>query len=216
MISQDANGFKHVTLLRKLILEKRTGTVWFGGEGWRNEIVFEKGTVAATASGHISRVLEEPVFHMGWEKSIRREHLSILRMPVRLTFTQAVAAMDMPVKRMIAYRKQLEALPNIRIRHMSSFRSDPAYQAHFQALYQMSLATNGISLADYFAVAGEISELRIRVNIVIGAYCLGDMVPVRVSVPAAIAGTEELKGEELARVSVVSRILTKLREGRSI
>lgn len=219
MVTQDANGFKHVAMLRKLILEKRSGTAWFGGEGWENEINFEKGAVLTDASEHITQVLEEPVFHMGWKKSLSsRRQQSTLRMPPRQIFTQAIAAMDMPVKRMIAYRKQLEKLPNIRIRYMSSFRSNPDYQAHFQALYHMSLASNGVSLADYFAAAGEIAELRKRVNIVIAAYCFGDMVAVNTPAlaPAAIAGTEKLSGEALGRVSIVSRILTKLREGKSL
>ena len=215
MVTQNANGFKHITLLRKLILEKRSGTAWFDGEDWRGEIEFERGMISGEATRHISMVLSEPVFRMGWEKPHPSRRQPTLTMPVRNTVSKAIATMNMPVKRMIAYRKQFETLPNIKIRHMSLFRADHAYQKHFQELYQMSLVSNGASLSDYFAAAIEIAELRVRVNIALGAYCLGDLVAVPAPVPAAIADTEQLKGEDLARVSVVSRILTKLREGRS-
>ncbi len=214
MVTQDANGFKHVTLLRKLILEKRSGTAWFGGDDWRSEIEFERGMISGEVVRHISTVLSEPVFQMGWDKANPSRRQSTLMMPVRNTFSKAIATMNMPVKRMIAYRKQFEALPNIKIRHMSLFRSDDIYQKHFQDLYQMSLRADGASLTDYFSAAVEIADLRTRVNIVLGAYCLGDLVSV--PAPAAMAGTEQLKGEDLARVSVVSRILSKLREGRSV
>jgi len=214
MSRQDAIGFKHVTQLRKLILEKRSGTAWFGGKGWQNEIAFEKGAIVVGAAEQISRILEEPVFYMRWSESTPRVRQSNLITPTRHIFTQAIASLDMPPERMRACRKQLEALPNIRLRYISSFRSDPGYQSHFQSLYHMSLATKGVSLADYFAATTEISEIRARVNIVLGAYCLGDMVPANVSTPSNIAGVENISGEVLARASVASRILSKLREGR--
>lgn len=216
-IRQDANGFKHVSLLRKLILEKRTGTVWFGGEDWKNEIVFERGLVAADVAGHISRILSEPVLQMGWEKDIPNGEDGILPIPVRHIVSKAIATMDMPVRRMHVYRKKLESLPNIRLRYMPAFRSNPDYQRRFQVLYQMSLTAGGASLEDYFATSKDIAELRMRVNIVIAAYCLGDMVPAETPKRRTVTTeTRELTQSQLVKANVVSRILTKLREGRSL
>jgi len=79
----------------------------------------------------------------------------------------------------------------------------------------MSLDAGGASLEDYFATATDIAELRMRVNITIGAYCLGDMVSANAPEPAATT-TRELTSSELVRANVVARILTKLREGRRI
>lgn len=215
-IRQDANGFKHVSLLRKLILEKRSGTAWFGGEGWRSEIAFERGAVADDVAGHISRILSEPVLQMGWERGLPHSRRGILPIPVRHIVSKAIATMDLPVRRMLVYRRKFESLPNIRLRYMPVFRSNPVYQRRFQVLYQMSLSTSGASLEDYFATAIDIAELRMRVNIVIAAYCLGDMVPADAPEPAAATTTAGLASGELARANVVSRILTRLREGRSV
>jgi len=215
-IRQDATGFKHVSLLRKLILEKRSGMVWFGGEGWRSEIAFERGAVAGDVTGHISRILSEPVLHMGWEKIRPHDRKAILPIPVRHIVSKAIATMDMPVRRMLVYRRKFESLPNIRLRYMPAFRSSPDYQRRFQVLYQMSLSTGGASLEEYFATARDIAELRMRVNIAIAAYCLGDMVPATAYEPAAATIAAGVAASGPARVNVVSRILTKLREGRSV
>jgi len=207
MISQDENGIKHVSLLRKVILKKQTGTAWFGGEGWDKVITFERGLMPDGAAEDLTRILREPVFRLGWEQSPRLSWQSANAVPARHVFSQVLTNIDMPVKRMIAYRRKLECLPNVRTRYLATFRSDADYQKHFQNLYHISLGTPGVHLEDYFAAATDISELRKRVNIVIGAYCLGDLVP---AVSPDVSGAH-LAAREMGKVNVVSRIMARLR-----
>ncbi|HKI62149.1 MAG TPA: hypothetical protein VKA31_07635 [Mariprofundaceae bacterium] len=211
MISQDENGIKHVSLLRKVILKKQSGTAWFGGDGWDKVITFERGLMPDGTGEHLTHILREPVFRLGWEKSSRHGWQSANAVPARHVFSQVLTDIDMPVKRMIAYRRKLECLPNVRTRYLTTFRSDADYQKHFQNLYLISLGAPGVHLEDYFAAATDISELRKRVNIVIGAYCLGDLVPaVSPSRSRDVAGAH-LAASEMGKVNVVSRIMARLR-----
>jgi len=209
MVRQDENGFKHVALLRKVIREKRSGTAWFAGDGWNREIAFSRGITSADAIGGLAHILQQPVYRLDWDKTAPQTGPALERMPVRHVFAHAIAALDMPVQRMISYRKTLERLPNVRIRYLATFRSDADYQRHFQMLYRMSLESSGVHLEDYFASATDISELRMRVNIVIGAYCLGDLLPAAQAAGSARPAEDD---RDPGTISVVTRVLTLLRE----
>jgi len=94
---------------------------------------------------------------------------------------------------------------------MATFRSDADYQKHFQMLYRMSLGAQGIHLEDYFAAATDIAELRKRVNIVIGAYCLGDLLPA-VSKSQTPKASDGQATQNIEKAGIVSRIMARLRE----
>ncbi len=219
MITQGEFGFKHVALLRKLIVEKRTGTALFDGDEFNCKIAFDRGQISANASESLARILESAVLRMEWIKGEASSQYANLTVQSRKVFSDAIPNLNVPVRRMVAYRNAMERLPNIRIRHLSIFRSDPEHQHHFHELYRMSLLQEGVHLSEYFANTAEISELRLRINIAIGAYCLGDLIPVQLptqhSTPVESSAADSVRttAGELVRSGVVSRIMTRLRVG---
>ena len=75
----------------------------------------------------------------------------------------------------------------------------------------MGLAAEGVHLDDFLALSTDFAELRIRTNIVIAAYCMGDMLTAVEYGGAPIGHGQQVPAERSANLSIVSRILGRLR-----
>lgn len=215
MIEQGEYNLKHVALLRRVIMEERSGTASFEGLGWTATIVFERGAMTEDESASLVRVLQEPVFRFGWNDEVNLDDGTVFPTLPRHVFSRVVATLNLPTKRLIAYRQVFAKLPSVRVRYLMTFRFDHEYQMQFQALYRLALNGAGVSLDEYFASAASFAELRKRVNIVIAAYCMGDLLPVgkrQQTVVGIRASAASITDPEKA--NVVSRILARLRRGQ--
>lgn len=213
-------GLKHIALLRKAIMEQRSGAIWCMGSDWSCIIPFDQGVLLGSeAPDMLARVLQEPVLRFEWKESYRPdEGINIPILP-RQAISQAVAGLEMPVERMIAYRKVFANLPSVSVRYMSTFRFDAEHQKLYQTLYQMTLPTGSVALEDFFAQAPDITELRKRVTIVIAAYCMGDLLPAVAGAAAASASSPAVSVNSASATAskdtarVVSRIMARLLGG---
>lgn len=212
MAKQGEYNLKHVALLRKVIMEERSGVALFAGEDWDTAIPFDNGAMLEDVSGRLALVLQEPVFNFSWKDSLRLDDGMAFPTLPRHVFSRAVAVMSLPTKRMIAYRQVFAKLPRVKVRYLLTFRANHDYQMQFQILYRMALERGGVDLEDYFALAVDFAELRKRVNIVIAAYCMGDLLPAEQEESSSISGHGEVASTSNAlKVNVVSRILARLR-----
>ncbi len=211
MYEQGESDLKHIALLRKVIMEKRSGIASFEGRDWAAVITFDRGVLLGeNVSESLATILQGPVFRFNWVDSIGRqdEGMTIPTLP-RLAFSQAIAELDLRENRLLAYREMFSKLPAVTVRFTSTFRFNLEYQRLFQHLYQMAMAADGVHLADYFDEASGNVELRKRMNVVIAIYCLGDLLPAIKRAAAANDAASVTQPTETA--TVVSRIMARLR-----
>lgn len=203
MADQQEFGLKHVVLLRKVIMEKRSGTASFGGDNWGATMSFNQGLFQTGVPRNLGKVLQEPVYNFTWKEASARRHEPEATLPMK-AFSQAIASMELPVRRLDSYRKVFAKLPPVKVRYLQAFRFDLEYQKQFQTLYRLSMAKGGVELDDYFALSANFTELRRRMNIVIAAYCMGDILPV--------SGMHEPQAADIVmpKSTMVSRILARL------
>ena len=207
MIEQEELSLKHIALLRKVIMEQRSGAAWFMGRDWSSTIPFDRGVLlGAETPDTLGRVLQEPVLRFKWNDSYRRDEGIAIPILPRQALSQAVADLNLPVERLIAFRKNFAKLPDVKVRYMSAFR--------FQTLYQMTLSTGSTCLDDFFALSPDFTELRKRLNIVIAAYCMGDLLP---AIGSGGGGPPSAKPASVVAptdtAKVVSRIMARLLRG---
>lgn len=214
VIEQGESGLKHITLLRKVIMDRRSGVATFEGSDWSETIPFDHGVLLLeeNVSGALNRVLQSPVLRFNWENAMYQTDCIAVPIMTREAFSRALGALDMPEDRLAFYRKKFSGLPPVKIRLTSVFRFDHAYQALFQELYQMALAVGGAHLGEYFdaSTAGELR--RKRVHVVLALYCMGDLMPVPShTVADAIPNGTAVSTAVAEKANVVSRILMRLR-----
>lgn len=212
MIEQEEFELKHIALLRKVIMEKRSGVASFEGRDWAAVITFDRGVLLdENLAEDLANILQGPVFRFNWVDSIGRQEGGVVAPTLpRQAFSQAIAILDLRENRLAAYREMFSKLPAVTVRFTTSFRFDLEYQKLFQQLYQMAMAAEGAKLKDYFSAASGGVELRKRMNVVIAIYCLGDLLPAikraKAAAPSAASVTRPTETN-----NVVSRIMARLR-----
>lgn len=214
VIEQGEHELKHITLMRKVIMDRRSGVATFEGSDWSVTIPFDHGVLLLeeNVSGALSRVLQGPVLRFSWNDAMYQTDCIAVPIMTREAFSQALAVLDLPEDRLEFYRKKFSGLPPVKVRLTSVFHFDLAYQALFQELYQMALAVGGAHLGEYFdaSAAGELR--RKRVNVVLALYCMGDLLSVPSHVEAgAIPHGAAVSTAAAEKANVVSRILMRLR-----
>ena len=215
MIEQGELSLKHMTLLRRAITEQRSGAASFEGRDWACALPFERGALLGSdASERLCKVLQEPVLGFEWDDTYRNPDGNMSQTLPRSAIPESVAALNLPMDRLMIYRKMFAKLPDVRVRYLLGFRFYPEYQRLFQSLYHMSLATGKVCLDDYFASAANFIELRKRMNIIIAAYCMGGLLSaVKNNATFATASRVAASIPGAAKLNVVSRVLTRLRGG---
>jgi len=218
MAEQKDNELKHIALLRKIMMERRTGVASFETADGPSAIRFDRGMVlGGDAPAVLAKVMQEPVRRFDWDVNSSNQWQENVTIPIlpRQAFSEALAKLTLAPDRVDLYRKMFSLLPQVMVRYLSVFRSDPAYQGLFQRLYQMTLATGGVRLGDFFATALGDEELRKQVYVVLALYCLGDLLPAAKSAEVAAATTAATTNAKAAlsaanTANVVSRIMARL------
>jgi len=220
MAEQKENELKHIALLRKIMLGRRSGVAAFETADGTQAILFDRGMVlGGDAPDVLAKVMQEPVYRFEWDANALNQSRDSVTIPIlpRQAFSEALAKLALSAYRVDVYRRMFSMLPPVMVRYLSVFRADPAYQGLFQKLYQMSLA-GGIRLGDYFATALGDDDLRKQVNVVLALYCLGDLLPAAKPVEAAAASSVAASTARAATpaantANVVSRIMARLLVG---
>lgn len=215
MVVQKEQDIKHIALLRKVIMDRRSGVALFEGTGWTVTIPFDHGVLLLgdDAPELLGRVLQKPVLRFSWRDTVQQaENMPIPILP-RMAFAQVISRLSLPPDRQAVYRQMLSRLPAIKVRFTSVFRLDHEYQELFQEFYRMSLAAGSIQLGEYFAASAGGDDLPKRTNIVLVLYCLGDLLsaPKKEETHGG-SGRQPVSAVSTAdKANVVSRILMRLR-----
>lgn len=172
-VSQDIQQIKHLVLLRKAVMGKRSLEIYCRDPSMRLTIgkgLFHGGDCVET----ICTMIEKPLPVFDWEE-LERKAFYIAQNP-KETFSRAISRMTPDRERLMTYLRVFYRLPRVRMRSVSTFQGDRALQHEYQALYRLSLAQHGASVADYLVASAGLDQLRRRTGIVIASYCLGDFV----------------------------------------
>lgn len=215
IIEQGESELKHITLLRKVIMGRRSGQAWFEGSNWRLNIPFDHGVLLLenNVSETLGRVLREPVLRFSWREDLfQADDMAIPIMP-RSAFSQTLAALDLPEDRVANYLQMFSRFPAVKVRLTPVFRFDLEYQELFQELFQMAMTAGGAHLSEYFADSAGGEGLRKRSNVLLVLYCLGDLLPVpkQDEAGASSHGPAVSMATAADKANVVSRILMRLR-----
>ncbi|HXH71414.1 MAG TPA: hypothetical protein VNI58_01180, partial [Mariprofundaceae bacterium] len=134
IVEQKERELKHITLLRKVIMDRRSGVGLFEGRDWSVTIPFDHGVLLLgdNASAMLGRVLQDPVLRFSWsDVAHQADDLSIPIMP-RQAFSQVVSMLNLPPDRQAVYRQVLSRLPALKVRLTPVFRFDRKYEDLFQ------------------------------------------------------------------------------------
>ncbi|PIV31258.1 MAG: hypothetical protein COS35_02370 [Zetaproteobacteria bacterium CG02_land_8_20_14_3_00_50_9] len=196
-VSQDVGDIKHLILLRKALLARKSLEIYSQNPSMRltiGEGKFHGGDCINT----VRLMIEKPVPFFDWDE-FERKAMFIAQNPKDI-FVRAIVTMMPDRDRLHTYKVMFSKLPRVRMRLNTVFRASSSMQIEYQVLYRLSLASEGASVKDYLIASEGVDQLRRRIGIVIASYCLGDFIYAERAV------------EKNPKTSVVSRILAHMRK----
>ena len=208
--TQSSSGLQHISLLRKVISQKLTGTIHFQFEN-RDPVDLEfcKGDIvgASSVKGSESPIVENlrvalqnPVIRFAWEEVSHEAKFGWTSPAIGLS--KALNNLPLSQERLQAYKDSFKKLPPLTLKPKPIHRYSFGDETEYQYLYQLSLRAPSFKVADFFGdIASEDILLR-QVRTIMFAFLLGYLVPAS----GAAAPSSN-------RVSMAARIMQRFRRG---
>lgn len=208
--TQSSSGLQHISLLRKAISQKMTGTMHFHFENSDPvEIDFFKGDmigISALKGGespiveNLRKVILHPVTQFAWEE--KRHEAKFGWMSPAIALSKAITDLPLSFDRVKTYKDSFSKLPPLTLKAKPIHRYSFGDETEYQYLYQLSLKAPSFKLGDFFGKYTSDEDFLKKVRTILFAFLLGYLVP-------AAGGVSKESG----RAGVAARIMQRFRRG---